>query len=120
MAFADDMRNVAKNLCQQLGNPAILTKITRGQYNPTTGKTDEVRQDFNVYTAQNSKFNEAFGRDGQNTNLSNFQTESVVVPWLGELIDATWEYNNSSIVNVTEVMSQNKVIIQNLTIGIKN
>ena len=118
-AFSTSMRKVATGLCKKLGNSCVLTKATPGQYNPVTGKTDEVSQDFPIYSAQNSKASLMFGMSGDNTNLSGFDDEGVIIPWFGHKIDTTWLYNGSNILSVSEIMSQDDVIIYTIQVGEK-
>ena len=118
-AFSQSMRQVAQKLTRELGNSCILSKITPGTYDPSTGKTGEVRIDVPTFSAQSSKSNEIFGLTGENTNLNAFDTESLVLPWIGQEIDATWLYNGHNIVAVTPVMSQNDIIIYMIRVGEK-
>ncbi len=113
--FSNDMRTMAKALIKELGNSCVLTKITPGQYDPATGKTAEVKQDIPTFSAQASAFNRTWSADGQNTNLAGFDDETVTVAWFGQVIDETWMYNGTAISEVRPVMTQNDIIIFNIT-----
>ena len=115
-AFSSDMRQVAKDLCRELGNNCVLTKITTGAYDPSLGKSVETTVDYPVYSAQSSYFSRMFATNGDNTNLSGFNDEIVTVPWFGEVIDTTWRYDGAEISNVSAVKSQNDIIIFNITL----
>ena len=117
--FSTRMRSVATRLITKLGDPCTLTKITKGQYNPTTGTTSEAEEDFSTFSAQSSKVSEAFGSNGINTNLVGFDDTTVVVPWIGQEIDELWKYNGSNIISVSSVSSQGDIVIYTLTIGEK-
>ncbi len=120
-AFSASMRSLALQLCTDLGNTCVLTEVQRGSYDPLTGNIAEIRTDYPTYSAQASKYNETFGRDGVNTNLDAFRHETLVVPWLGigKNIDSTWEYNGHSILTVEETTTQNELIIWTITVGEK-
>ncbi len=117
--FSDSMRTLALKLCTELGNQCVLTEVQAGAYSPLTGTTTEVRTDYPTYSAQSSKYNETYGRDGINTNLDFERNESVVVPWLGigKKIDSTWEYNGASILTVAETTTQDDIIIFTITLA---
>lgn len=117
--FSTRMRAVATRLITKLGDPCTLTKVTKGQYDPDLGTTGEAKEDFASYSAQVSKVSQSFGDAGFNTNLVGFDDTSVVVPWIGEEIDETWEYNGSNITSVSSVSSQGNIVIYTLGIGEK-
>ena len=120
MAFADDMRNVATSLINQFGSNCVLTHVDKGNYDPLTGTASEVRIDYPMKYAQSSKFNNVFQMDGTSTGLDSFQTESMVVAWFGhELSTSHWEFDGMPINNVSETKTQDKIVIYNLTVGIK-
>ena len=114
-AFSNDMRRMAKSLIKELGNACVLTKVTPGQYDPATGKTAEVRQDISTFSAQSNAFNRTWGSDGQNTNLAGFDDETVTVAWFGQVIDETWLYDGAAISEVRPVMTQDDIVIFNIT-----
>ncbi|RLA73556.1 MAG: hypothetical protein DRG30_06160 [Epsilonproteobacteria bacterium] len=118
-AFSKDMRKVATDLIKQFGNTCVLTKVNFGTYDPLTGDTTKIRTDFPTYSALKRKINVSFGDDGKNTNLSAFDDSSITIAWFGEEVDSTWEYNGSNIKSATPTMSQDDVIIYDLTIGEK-
>ena len=117
--FSTRMRSVATALVTKLGNPCTLTKVTKGQYNPTTGTTGEARVDYTTFSAPVKKVSDEFGLMGLNTNLTGFGTNKVVLPWIGQEIDTTWEYNGDNITNVESVQSQGDIVIYTITVGEK-
>ena len=119
MSFSSDMRKVAKDLCQKLGNKCTLTKVVASGYDPMTGKTGSTNTDISLYSAPISKAGILFSMTGDNTNLSGFNDERVIVPWFGQKIDATWLYNGHNITNVSSIESQNDIIVFTISIGEK-
>ena len=119
MAFADDMRNVATMLLRELGSSCVLQRVTPGEYNPLTGETLDVVDDFSTYSGPVSLYNETFGLYGINTNLDAFDTNKVIIPWFGYEVDATWLYNGQNITRIDTVATQNKSIIFTITVGEK-
>ena len=118
-SFSSRMRAVALRLITKLGDPCTLTRITKGQYNPTTGTTGEAKFDISTFSAQSSKMSESFGASGINTNLVGFNDKTVVVPWINYDIDTTWKHNGNNITSVSSVSSQGDIVIYTLTIGEK-
>ncbi len=118
-AFSNDMRAVAKKLCKELGNSCELTKVTPGAYNPVTGKTDETFIKIPIFSAPVRKAADIFGLMGGNTNLSGFSDQTVIIPWFGQKLDTTWKYNGHNITEVSEMSSQNDVIIYTIGVGAK-
>ena len=118
-AFSSNMRNVAIALCTKLGNQCTLTKKVRGAYDPTTGLTTSNDTVINTYSAPASEMSVAFGRDGQNTNLAGFDSNRIVVPWIGQEIDETWLYNDQNILSVAPIRSQDDIIIYTISVGEK-
>ena len=113
------MRQVATDLCQELGNKATLTKVTPASYDPSTGNTPDTKTDYPVYTAQNSHFAGVFPEDGRNTNLQGFYSGGYIVPWFGQPIDTTWLYNGFNIKELTDIRSQDDIIAYNIIVGEK-
>jgi len=120
-AFSSDMIQVTADLCAELGNACVLTKVSdNGVYNPATGET--VRSpnvDFHTHSVMINLFEQSFGRDGQNTNLSGFENETVVIPNFGQEVDSTWLYNGFDITDVSSYKSDNEVLYYTLSIGSK-
>ncbi len=119
MAFADDMRTVATNLLRELGSSCVLQRITPGEYDPVTGETPDTVEDFSTYSGPVKLVSEVFGQDGINTGLDAFESNKVIVPWIGYEIDTTWRYNGFNIVFVATTETQNKPIIYTITVGEK-
>jgi hypothetical protein len=117
--FSDNMRAVALRLSKQLGNSCTITKVTQGQYDPLTGKTNEVIQTYPTYCVPLSKANEVFGLDGENTNLAGFDDTRVLVPYTIFKIDPTDLFNGQNIIDVSTTESQDNIIMYNLTVGEK-
>ena len=117
--FSQEMRQLAKDLCRELGNKSVLTKVTAGDYDPATGKTTQVKKDTIVYTAQNNRISAFLPMDGQNTNLQGFSESGQLVPWFGEEIDTTWLFDGNNISGVGDIKSQNEVIAYIISVGEK-
>ena len=115
--FSTGMRATSKRLITKLGSPCILTKVTEGAYSPTTGKTNEAREDFNVHSAPAKTVSEQFGQTGTNTNLNGFETEDVTVYWFGQVIDKSWLYNGENITKIKSTEAQGDIIIYILSIA---
>ncbi len=117
MSFSSEMRQVALDQMTELGNPCILTQISYGEYDPATGKTQEVNLEIPTYYAPTKKMSAFFGMDGINTGLAGFNETKVIVPWVGQAIDTTWKFNNNDITHVEEISAQGDIIVYNLTIA---
>lgn len=116
------MRKVAKDLCKELGNSSVLTKVVQvpTDYDPATGKsTATSTTDYDIYTAQNSKMSGMFPLDGQNTNLEGFKEGGYIIPWFGQMIDTTWLFDGQNITSVSEIKSQNDIIVFTIGVGEK-
>ncbi len=118
-SFSNSMRQVAVGLMTELGNSCVLTQVTPGDYDPTTGKTAETVVEYNTYCAPVKQMGVVFGDNGINTNLSGFDQNSVSIPWLGVVVDATWLFNGQNITKVEPVSAQDDIIIYNLSVGEK-
>ena len=118
--FSSQMRKVANDLCKEFGNACVLSKVTTGVYDPSTGKSSTTQTDYNTYSAQNKRLSQQFGFDGINTNLSGFNNEEILVPWFGQEIDTTWLYNGQNIVSVSDLKAQNDIIVYNISVGVKD
>lgn len=119
MGIAEDLRAVAVTLTKDLGNPCTLTKITKGVYDPLLGKSSEIAQEFQTYSAPVKKMSIQFGDNGMNTNLSAFDSNKVIVPWIGQEIDKSWLYNGYNIVSVQPTETQGLIVIYTIEIGEK-
>jgi len=118
--FSQTMRGVAKDLCRKLGNKCTLSKETPSKYDPTTGETASTGTiSVPTYSAPKKKFSLDFGMTGENTNLSGFDDETVIVPWFGHVIDKTWLYNGQNILSVSSITSQDEIIIFEVRVGEK-
>lgn len=117
--FSNAMREVAYTLTSELGNPCVLTKVEKGEYVPSIGKSPENKTDFATFSAPVKQVSDSFGQMGINTNLSGFDDNKVIVPWIGEEIDPTWLYNGNNILNVAPVETQGDVVIYTIEIGEK-
>lgn len=117
--FSTAMRGVAVTLTTQLGNPCVLTKITKGEYQPTLGKSPQVKENIDTFSAPAKQMSEQFGQAGINTNLSGFYDNKVIVPWIGQEIDATWLYNGNNILSVSPVETQGEIVIYTIEVGEK-
>ena len=122
MAFADDMRKVANDLCKQFGNACVLKKPADGVYDPDIGETVPSGNDIvvNTYSAQDKRITQQFGQNGNNTNLSGFGTGEYIVPWFGYELDTTWLYNDQNIVVIDDIKTQDKVVAYNIVVGEKD
>lgn len=116
-AFSDSMRTVATTLLGQLGNPCTLTKVSKGEYVVTAGRSPEEKTEYSTYSAPVKKVSQDFGQLGINTNLSGFDDNKVIVPWIGQEIDSTWLYNGHNIIKVEPVETQGDIIIYTITVG---
>jgi len=116
-AFSNAMRDTATSLVTQLGNPCTLTKVTKGEYVVTAGKSPLEKEDFNTYSAPVKKVSQDFGQMGINTNLTGFDDNKVIVPWIGQEIDSTWLYDGHNILTVSPVKTQGDIVIYTITIG---
>ena len=115
------MQDVVTDLTKKLGNSCTLThKHGAGGYDPTAGETTTATVDtYPTHSAQYNKFAVVFGTDGANTNLSGMESERVIIPWFGHMVDTTWEYNGHNITDVSQIESDNEVIYFTLTVGEK-
>ena len=118
-AFSDSMRAVATELTTTLGNPCILTKVTKGEYVVSIGKSPTETTDYSTFSAPVKKVSQDFGQMGINTNLSGFDDNKVIVPWFGQTIDKTWLYNGNNIVSVAPIETQGDVVIYTIEVGEK-
>lgn len=117
--FSTQMRQVAVDLTASLGNPCVLTKVTKGQYNTSLGKSPQSLEDFPTFSAPVKQVSQDFGGAGINTNMSGFDDNKVIVPWIGQEIDKTWLYNGQNIVSVAPTDSQGDIIIYTIEVGEK-
>ena len=117
--FSQSMRSVADSLIKDFGKPCVLSKITSGVYDPSIGKATEVRVDIPTFCAPSNKVNVTFGLDGQNTNLTAFDTESIMVAWFGQEMDATWEIDGQNITTIMPIEAQGDIIVYTLSVGEK-
>ena len=117
--FSAAMRQVAKDLCKELGNRCTLTKVTKGAYNADLGESPETKIVINTFSAQMSQYAQNFGLSGNNVNLSGMNQEQLIIPWFGQPMDKTWLYNDQNIVDIAETMSQDDIIIYTITVGEK-
>ncbi len=115
--FSDSMRQVATDLVTKLGNPCTLTQIRKGAYIPDLGETPVIKKPYTTYSAPVKKVSQDFGQMGINTNLVGFDDNKVIVPWIGQEIDATWLYNGYNILSVAPVETQGDIVIYTITIG---
>tara|TARA_R110000772_G_scaffold5454_1_gene19461 strand:- start:13614 stop:13982 length:369 start_codon:yes stop_codon:yes gene_type:complete len=116
-AFSTSMRATATKLVTDLGNPCILTKITKGSYIPSLGETPVSKKNYSTYSAPVKKISQDFGQMGINTNLGGFDDNKVIVPWIGMEIDETWRYNDMNIIKVQPTETQGDIVIYTITIG---
>lgn len=116
-AFSDSMRTVATDLITQLGNPCTLTKVVKGDYVVSVGDAPEEKTDYSTYSAPVKKISYDFGQMGINTNLTGFNDNKVIVPWIGQEIDSTWLYNGNNILTVEETRTQGDIVIYTITVG---
>lgn len=117
--FSNAMRDVAYTLTSSLGNPCVLTKVTKGEYIPSLGKSPVVEETFNTFSAPVKKVSQDFGQMGINTNLAGFDDNKVIVPWIGEEIDATWLYDGFNIISVAPIRTQGDIVIYTIEVGEK-
>ena len=118
-AFSTTMRGVATDLMTSLGNPCTLTKVTKGVYSPITGQTEDTQVVIGTFSAPVKKVSQIFGQTGINTNLTGFDDNKVIIPWIGQEIDSTWLYNDNNILSVEETESQGEIIIYTIAVGEK-
>ncbi len=118
-AFSQEMRQVVIDLTKELGNPCVLTKVTKGTYDPLTGTTPpSATITINTFSGPNSMMSEMFGRDGPNTNLDGFNSESVIIPFFAG-VDKSWLYDGQNILSVAPLKTQGDIVAYNITIGRK-
>ena len=118
-AFSVEMAKVVVDLTKELGNPCVLTQVTAGVYSPLTGNTTPAStQTINTFSGPNSMMSEVFGRDGQNTNLSGLNSESVIIPYFVGL-DETWLFDGQNILSVAPLKTQGDIVAYNIEIGRK-
>ena len=115
-AFSDNMRGVATTLMTNLGNPCVLTRVTKGDYVVSAGQAPLEKEDFDTYSAPVKKVTMDFGQGGINTNLDGFNDNKVIIPWFGQEIDKSWLYNGNNITSVAPTETQGDVVIYTLTI----
>lgn len=118
-AFSTSMRGVATDLITELGNPCTLTKVVKGRYVPDAGDSYDTETVYTTYSAPVKNVNFDFGLMGINTNLQGFDDNKVIVPWIGQEIDATWRYNDSNIIAVEPTKTQGDIVIYTITVGEK-
>lgn len=118
-AFSQQMKQVVIDLTKELGNPCILTKVGKGVYDPVTGTTPPAAtQTVNTFSGPNSMMSEMFGRDGENTNLMGFNSESVIIPFFAGF-DETWLFDGQNITSVAPLKTQGDIVAYNIEIGRK-
>ncbi len=61
---------------------------------------------------------EIFGRDGGNTNLDGFNSESVIIPFFAG-VDKGWLYDGQNILTIAPLKTQGEIVAYNLSIGRK-
>jgi hypothetical protein len=118
-SLGSTMRATTTRLLMEYGNSCTLSEITKGAYNPVTGKSNETKTDYLVYSALIKDNQLIFGTNGINTNLSGFSKDSVIIGWLGKEVTSSWKYNDQNIIKVEKIEMQNIVIAYILDIGIK-
>ena len=116
-AFSNTLRDVATKLITDLGNPCVLTRITKGSYIPSLGETPISKKEYPTFSAPVKKVSVAFGQTGINTNLGGFDDNKVIVPWIGQEIDETWRYDDMNIVKVEPTRTQGDIVIYTITVG---
>lgn len=120
-SFSQDMRQVVKELTEELGNKCLMFKPSpASSYDPMTGgQTNDTWTQFATTSVQYDKFSIPWGSDGANTNLSGIQGEKVIIPWFGEKVDTTWRYNYNNITDVSYIESDNEILYFILGVGEK-
>lgn len=113
------MRATTTRLLTEYGNSCALSEITKGAYNPVTGKATDTKVDHSSYSALIKDNQFIFGTTGINTNLSGFSKNSVIIGWFGEEVTSSWKYNGQNIIKVEKIEMQNIVVAYILDIGIK-
>jgi len=117
--FSNDMKKLVVDLTKQLGNPCVLTKVVKGVYDPLTGVTPPAStQTISTYSAPASMMSETFGRDGENTNLDGFNSESVLIPYFAGL-DKGWLFDGQNIMSIAPIKTQGDIVAYNISIGRK-
>ncbi len=117
--FSQSMRALAVKLLTEFGNTATLEKRVKGAYDPVTGETAEVVTTYNTFSGPPNLMTEVFGNDGRGTNLDAFDSNFVIVPWIGEEIDISWTLNGQNIVTVSPIITQDEIVIYNISVGQK-
>lgn len=118
-AFSNEMKQTVIELLTELGNPCTLTNVTKGVYDPLTGVTPpSATQTINTFSGPNSFISEMFGRDGENTNLDGFNSESVLIPYHAG-IDLGWLYDGQNILSLSPLKTQGEIVAYNVSIGRK-
>lgn len=115
-AFSNSMRAVAVDLMTQLGNPCVLTKVTKGTYDVQIGKSPLIETNYPTFSAPVKEISQHFGANGINTNLTGFSKNKVTVPWVGVEIDTTWRYNGQNIITVQPTETQGDVILYTIEV----
>ncbi len=113
MSFSLDMRQVVIDLLTQLGNTAVLSKVTICDYDPESGSNLETKEEINTFsTALKDTADSLLSlADNQNFNMSGFGEAKKMIPYQdGYEIDTTWLLNDNQITSIDEIKSQDNVI----------
>ena len=114
------MKNVVIDLTTQLGNPCVLTKVTKGVYNPATGETPPAATvTINTFSAPASDMSQVFGLDGENTNLDGFSSTAVLIPFFAG-IDKGWLFNGQNITSLAPLKTQGEIVAYTIDVGVKD
>jgi hypothetical protein len=118
-AFSSRMRAMVSRLIIKYGNSCLLKKTYDPEYDPDTGETNYSSHTISTYSAPMKEVSIAFPTDGINTGLIGFNKNKVVIPWLDEEIDATWEFNDNKILTVETLEIQDEIVAYIINIGEK-
>jgi hypothetical protein len=118
-AFSQEMKQLVIDLTRELGNPCTLTKVTKGVYDPLTGETPpSATQTITTFSAPAQDMTQAFGSDGENTNLDGFDSEAVMIPFFPG-IDKGWLYDGQNITSLAPLKTQGEIVAYNISVGVK-
>ncbi len=117
--FSNQIKQLVIDLTKELGNPCTLTNVTKGTYDPVTGTTPPAAtQTINTFSGPNSLLSEVFNRNGENTNLDGFNSESVIIPFFAG-VNKGWLYDGQNILTIAPLKTQGEIVAYNITIGRK-
>ena len=108
MSFSTSLKKVGKRLTYKYGNTGVLTEVTTGVYNPSTGNSGKTTVDVAVKYRK-----EFYTTDEIESGLYGIDDFRAIISYDKD-IQKSWLLDGAEIVNVRISQAQDLTIIQEL------